>query len=307
MITPSSPNYEFVRVGDGIHAAIARLAGNGICNSGMVDLGGETLLFDTSLTPGTARELRAATENSLGRPPSIAALSHWHLDHSLGSQEFSSVPIWSTRRTREIMLELRGQLAIDLTRGALEKDIRELEALRGTMPSKDALDDLQFGIQINRAILSELDELKPIPSDHTFETQLSLPGTREAELISFGAGHTEADAILFLPREKVVFAGDLAVVGVQPSMGSGNPDHWLVVLDEVERLGAERIVPGHGPVVAGDGLDEIRGYVSGVLRAAENPEGAALPATIRRWEGSVSLKENLKFARSWVASPRGRK
>jgi glyoxylase-like metal-dependent hydrolase (beta-lactamase superfamily II) len=202
---------------------------------------------------------------------------------------------------------MHDRLTAELTRERLEKDLREMEGLRGTMPSEDARNDLQLNLQINRAILSEIGRLKLTPPDHTFETRLSLPGRRGAELISFGAAHTEADAVLFLPHEKVVFAGDLVVVGLQPSMGSGNPDHWLVVLDQVERLGAERIVPGHGPVVATDGMQEVRGYLSGVLEAAESPEGAPLPSTVRRWEGSVSLKENLKFARGWVASRHGRK
>ncbi|MGD0249396.1 MAG: MBL fold metallo-hydrolase [Thermoplasmata archaeon] len=307
MAASQSQNYAFEEVGDGIHAAIARLSGNAICNSGLIDIGEAALIFDTSLTPTTARELRYTAEQMLGRLPSLAAISHWHLDHSLGNQEFSSVPIWATRRTREILVEMHDRLTAELTRERLEKDLREMEGLRGTMPSEDARNDLQLNLQINRAILSEIGRLKLTPPDHTFETRLSLPGRRGAELISFGAAHTEADAVLFLPHEKVVFAGDLVVVGLQPSMGSGNPDHWLVVLDQVERLGAERIVPGHGPVVATDGMQEVRGYLSGVLEAAESPEGAPLPSTVRRWEGSVSLKENLKFARGWVASRHGRK
>lgn len=306
METAESRNYVFEEVGDRIYAAISRRAGYGVCNSGLVDVGGAAVVFDTSLTPPTAKELRAEAERTLGRSPSLAANSHWHLDHSLGNQEFATVPIWGTRRTREILLEKHDQLTADLTRSALERELRELEEQRAAISSKDALEDLEFNLQIDRALLSEAGRLKLTPPDHTFETRLPLPGDRDAELVSFGSGHTEADALLFLPHEKVLFAGDLVVVGVQPSMGSGNPDHWLTVLDDVERLGAERIVPGHGPVVSADGFEEIRGYLSGVLEAAESRPGATLPSSIRRWEGSVSLKENLKFARGWVGSHRNR-
>ena len=307
MATPKSPHYTFVEIVDGIHAAIARPDGRGICNSGLVDLGGEALVFDTGLTPTAARDLRAASEGALGHPPSLAANSHWHLDHSLGNQEFSTVPIWGTRRTREILLEKQDQLTAELTREGLEKDIREMEGQREAMRSEGAREDLEFTIQIDRAILSEVGRLKLTPPDHTFETRLSLPGHRRAELVSFGSGHTEADAVLFLPHESVLFAGDLVVVGLQPSMGSGDPDHWLVVLDQIERLGAERIVPGHGPVVSAEGMLEIRGYLTGVLEAAATPSGARLPTALSRWEGSLSLKENLRFAREWIAAHRGRK
>jgi cyclase len=257
-----SRHYRFEEVGDGTYAAIVRPDGNSICN----------------------------------------ANSHWHLDHTLGNQEFSSVPIWATRRTREILLEKRDELALELTRKEIEKGLLEIEAERGKRLTEDARTDLDWIAQINRAVLSEIDNLRLTPPSHSVDSRLPLPGDREAELVSFGSGHTEADAFLFLPKERILFAGDLVVVGLQPSMGSGDPDHWLVVLDQMERLRVERLVPGHGPVVGVEGISETRGYVSGVLEAASAPAGHALPAAIRRWEGSLSLDWNLKFARDWVAN-----
>jgi cyclase len=304
MTAPHSRHYSFQSLEVGVHAAIAAPRGDSICNSGIVDLGGGILVFDTGLTPGSARDLRDAVVALTGHGPTAVANSHWHVDHSLGNQEFTGVPIWGTRRTREILLSLRDQLAADLSRVSLEKEIQQIEGRRADMRTPGARQDLEFVLQINRALLNASDEIRPTPPDQTFETRLQLPGTRGAELVSFGAGHTEADAVLFLRQERVVYAGDLVCAGIQPSLGSGDPEHWLTVLDEIERLGAERIVPGHGPILAPSGMAEVRGYVSGVLRAAESPSTAPLPNAIQRWEGSLSLEENLKFAREWVARPR---
>lgn len=294
-------HYDFERLDEGVHAAIARRDGFGVSNSGVVDLGDGALVFDTGLTPISARDLKEGTVGALGRPASVAAISHWHLDHSLGNQEFATVPIWATHRTREILLEQRDALSKELAREQLEKDVRELERLRDRATSDEARTDLEMILGMNHALLASADELRWTPPDRTFETRLALPGTLGAELLSFGSGHTDADALLHLPKEGILFTGDVAVVGVQPSLGSGDPDHWLTVLDQVEDLHVERIVPGHGPVSPAERIGETREYLVAIRKAAEAPAGSELPGPLRRWEGSVSFEENLKFVRSRLA------
>ena len=306
MSSTDSPHYRIEELGEGIHAAIARPTGFAICNSGVADLGGGGLVFDSGMTPDSARDLNHQATRLLGRPPSLAVTSHRHLDHILGNSEFAQIPIWGTRRTREILLETTDQLLAEVRREQLEKDVAELEGHRGEMRTEAAREDLEFILQINRAALACAGRLKVVPPDHTFETKMTLPGARAAELVSLGSGHTEADAFLFLPREKVLFAGDLVVVGVQPSMGNGDPDHWVEELDQIERMAPERVVPGHGPVTTTDGIRETRAYLSGVLEAARASRGAPLPAALRRWEGSLSLESNLAFARGWVEAHRTR-
>jgi glyoxylase-like metal-dependent hydrolase (beta-lactamase superfamily II) len=295
-----SAHYRFEPLGDGIHAALARPEGFAICNSGVIDLREGGLVFDTGMNPDSARELHGHATRILGRPPSVAVSSHRHLDHFLGNSEFASVPIWGTRRTREILLETGDQILAEVRKEQLEKDIAEIESHRDAMPSETARADLEFNLHLERALLAAAGRVKVVPPDQTFDTRVTLPGPRKAELICLGTGHTEADAFLFLPQEKVLCAGDLVVVGIQPSMGNGDPEHWLEVLDEIERMRPERIIPGHGPVTATEGIEETRGYLSGVVKAARARKGAKLPAAIQKWEGSLSLEWNLKFAREWV-------
>jgi glyoxylase-like metal-dependent hydrolase (beta-lactamase superfamily II) len=307
MTETKTAHYTIEDLGNGIHAALARPDGFAVCNSGLVDLGEGGVVFDTGLTPDSARDLKSSAELVLGRSPSLCVISHRHLDHALGNSEFPGIPIWGTRRAREVILETRDQTMAELKREQLEKDIGELESRRPEMKSEAAVKDLDFILLMNRALLASAGRLQLIPPDQTFETRVSLPGRRGAEFVSFGSGHTEADAIMFLPQEKVLFAGDLVCLGIQPSMGNGDPEHWLTVLDEIERLRPEQIVPGHGPVTTVEGLEEVRGYLTGVLRAAGASKGAKLPAAIRRWEGTLSLEENVKFARGWLAAHRSRR
>ncbi|MGA7923700.1 MAG: MBL fold metallo-hydrolase [Thermoplasmata archaeon] len=290
-------HYNIEQVAEGIYAAIARPEGYALSNSGMVDLGDAPLIFDTSMCPRAADDLGRATARILGAPPSLAANSHWHLDHSLGNHQFQGIPIFGTRRTREILLERHDELMAELARDEIMKSLHEFEEKREAARSEAARADLDFLVQLHRALLADAGNLSVTPPDHTFENKLSLPGSRDAVLLSFGAGHTEADALLFLPRERVLFAGDLVVATNQPSLGSGDPGHWLAVLDQIEHLGAERVVPGHGPVIPTEGIRETRDYISGILEAAQTAPGSPLPPAIRRWEGSLTLDQNLRFAR----------
>ncbi|HTT46111.1 MAG TPA: MBL fold metallo-hydrolase [Thermoplasmata archaeon] len=301
MLGEPARHYRFEELSDGVYAAIARPDGYAICNSGLVDLGDGRLVFDTGLTPDSAVELRAQATRILGGAPSVAVSSHRHLDHIVGNSEFATAPIWGTRRTREILLETKDRLLAEVSRESLEKEVSELEGLEATMTTDDQRSDLAFNLLLDRALLSCAGRITIVPPDHTFDTRLPLPGSRTAELVSLGSGHTEADAFLFLPEEKLLFAGDLVVLGVQPSLGSSDPEHWITVLDQLEGFGAERIVPGHGDVATVEGIRETRDYLSGVLEAARAPRGAPLPTEIRRWEGSVTLESNLAYARAWVA------
>ena len=302
MTVSKSPHYTFEDLGDGITAAIARPDGFAVCNSAIVAQPEGGLVFDTGLTPDSAQDLRANVERILGRPPSVGVNSHRHLDHALGNSEFPKIPIWGTRRTREVILETHDQTMAELTREALERDIRELESRRPQMRTEATRADLEFILHMNRALLASAGKARLLPPTETFDTQVRLPGSRAIDLRSFGSGHTEADAIMLLPSERVVAAGDLVVLSLQPSMGNGDPRHWLVVLDELQKLNPERIIPGHGPVSGPEGIEETRAYVAGVLEAAAASPQAPLPAALRRWEGTLSLEENLRFTREWLAT-----
>jgi glyoxylase-like metal-dependent hydrolase (beta-lactamase superfamily II) len=62
-------------------------------------------------------------------------------------------------------------------------------------------------------------------------------------------GHTPGDSVVWLPKERVLFAGDLVYVdrllGVLPL---SNATNWLASFAEMERLQPQIIVPGHGAV-----------------------------------------------------------
>ena len=58
-----SKHFVLHSLAEGIFAALAENGGSAICNAGLVDLGGQILVFDTFLTPQAAMDLqRFSTE-----------------------------------------------------------------------------------------------------------------------------------------------------------------------------------------------------------------------------------------------------
>ena len=110
----------------------------------------------------------------------------------------------------------------ELTRESLEREIGLLEAQRERMRSEEARKDLEVSSRSIGRSSPKWGTCGWSPRT-TRSRPASTSPARGGRLLSFGAGHTEADAVLFLPHERVLFAGDLAVVGVQPTLGSGDP------------------------------------------------------------------------------------
>jgi glyoxylase-like metal-dependent hydrolase (beta-lactamase superfamily II) len=88
----------------------------------------------------------------------------------------------------------------------------------------------------------------------TFDGELTLDlGNRRVELRFLGRGHTSGDLVVWLPEERICFAGDLVEAQAAPYMGDAHIGDWRGgTLDAVAALGAELMVGGRGPVVRGE-------------------------------------------------------
>jgi glyoxylase-like metal-dependent hydrolase (beta-lactamase superfamily II) len=52
--------------------------------------------------------------------------------------------------------------------------------------------------------------------------------------------------MVYVPSEKVLFAGGLVFRGRIPFVGNADSKGWLLALDEIERLNPKTVIPGHG-------------------------------------------------------------
>jgi glyoxylase-like metal-dependent hydrolase (beta-lactamase superfamily II) len=80
---------------------------------------------------------------------------------------------------------------------------------------------------------------------------INLGGTR-LDLVYTGRNHSDSSLVMFLPKEKVIFAVDFNSLGAIPSRLAVNdsyPEEWQASLRRTLALGWERMIPGHpGPM-----------------------------------------------------------
>jgi cyclase len=301
-----SEHYAFKTIADEITFGQARRDGTALSNTGIVNLGSSTLVFDTSLTLHSARDIRAASLALTHRFPSLCVNSHWHLDHVVGNQVFADQPIYASKRTIEILLEKRAEIETELSREKLEADIREFARQRSAQSTETGRAVYDAVLRINRMLLGETMDLRFTPPSTAFDEELRLPGERGASLLNFGSGHTESDTMLFLANDRILFAGDLIVAQNHPNLTSGDPEHWLTVLDKIDELRPERIVTGHGPLGSVETVAAMRDYLTAVLELAREPGDPMIPARFRSWAEPDQFAGNIAYvrARSATAVPK---
>lgn len=79
-----------------------------------------------------------------------------------------------------------------------------------------------------------------------FEDQQNIDiGGMRLEFIHAG-GHTPGSSVVWLPKVKVLFAGDLIFEGRYPFLATANVPDLMKALKWLLTLGAQVIVPGHG-------------------------------------------------------------
>jgi cyclase len=299
MRSKSSPHFRIENLAPGVYAAIATPEGFGLCNAGIVDLGTETVVFDTMLTPFAGRDLFRAAGKVTGHRPTWAVNSHWHGDHIWGNSEFVGSHIVSSRTVRANILRL--------SRPQFDGDRREM---RRELPLIDKPESPYKGP--DRALVRAWFEgVVKIPRSHrivapgvTFDDELVLEGSRRSvHLLTYGGGHSPSDVFAYLPDEGIIFTGDLAIRGFHPSLGSGWTTTWIPILRRMEKLRTRTVVPGHGPPGPRSILSETRGYLQAVdgiahaaLRAGTEVRDLAqtpIPPKYRRWRFAFMFSGNV--------------
>jgi glyoxylase-like metal-dependent hydrolase (beta-lactamase superfamily II) len=210
----------------------------------------DVVVVDAGAMPLAAENAIRLIRTVTDKPVSVLVNTHWHGDHNLGNQvfraKFPGIRIVSHENTRRNML---GKAMGDVTKYHVQIDdfLKQLEELKAKGDWSERREGLLADTRTLRGYFDDA-PLALTPPDVTFTDRLVLHrGERRIEVLFLGKGNTDGDAVVWLPREKIVATGDLVVHPLPYGFGS-YPKEWIATLDAIGRLPFEILVPGHGEV-----------------------------------------------------------
>jgi cyclase len=110
-------------------------------------------------------------------------------------------------------------------------------------------------------VVAQFDEVRIKKPEITFTGRLVMKkGGREIHFIHQG-GHTPATSAVWLPAERIMFTGDVVVVGEHPSLGQSNSKEWLEALTHLRKMSLAAMVPGHGPLCNVEATGPVSEYI----------------------------------------------
>ena len=203
----------FVELGEGAYAYTAE----GDPNTGIVIGDDSVMVIDTQATPVMAQDVIRRIREVTDKPIKYVVMSHYHAVRVLGASAYRPEHIIASQDTYDLIVE-RGEADMKSEIERFPRLFRSVESIPGlTWPTL------------------------------VFKESLTLwMGTLEVNILQLGRGHTKGDTVVWLPKQKILFSGDLVEYGATPYAGDAYLRDWPHTLDRLRALEPEKLVPGRG-------------------------------------------------------------
>jgi glyoxylase-like metal-dependent hydrolase (beta-lactamase superfamily II) len=214
------PAFPLRQLAAGVYAVLGD-TGRGVegrPNAGFVVTSAGVVVIDALASPGEGRVLLRTIRSVTQQPVRYLVLTHHHPDHTFGAIVFKRAGArLIAHPDRRTLANIDGddRLASDWT------GVMGLEQMRG-FAYADTPD-----IPVRR------------------DTALIVGGRRIA-IVRPGAAHTAGDLMVWLPDDRVLFAGDVLVEDGVSMMVDGSSAAMLGALARIDSLNPRVAVPGHG-------------------------------------------------------------
>ena len=192
---------------------------NFISNAGFIVTAQGVVVVDALGSPQLAQRLLGEIRKVTAQPVTHVIVTHYHADHIYGLQTFKAAGarIIAHSAAREYLNSETARLRLQASRQELAPWIDSDTHLVQADEWLDA--DKELSIGAVRLVLKHV-----------------------------GPSHTPEDLVVFLPQEKLLYAGDLVFRARIPFVGQADSRQWIKALDALLEFDTRVIVPGHGPL-----------------------------------------------------------
>jgi len=194
------------------------------------------LLFDSGSSEIIGNEIKKSIKSVTKKPVRWVVNSHSHADHWLGNTGFTDTgaEIIASERAVRVMKE-DGQ-------GSMDAFSRMTKGATGTTHIKYPTLLLSQGEKRNL-------------------------GGLDVEFIFSNDAHSPGDILMWLPKQKIIFGGDVLSSQWMPILTyHGNVSHLIDTLYEVAKLNPEIVLTGHGKSTSGKSIKRDADLVADVWK-----------------------------------------
>lgn len=124
----------------------------------------------------------------------------------------------------------------------------------------------------------------PVPQETVADRRTIELGSTEIQILFLGRAHTGGDLQVYLPKESILFMGEVFFNRLYPSVGgtkSARPIEWIETIRRSEALGARLVVPDHGfidsPAVLKEELVNFRRSLENLVAEGRRLHAAKVP------------------------------
>jgi len=199
------------------------LAGIGTDNKGFVSNASVIvtkkgiIVFDALGSPSLAKKLKEAIQRISAQPIKKIFISHYHADHFYGLQGLvqTGTETYAPAGAKRYLSRDGAEIRLNERRKSLKPWVNETTQL--------------------------------IPPQHYIDQDLKFSfGGLDIQVLHFGSTHSDGDIVMFIEQDKVLLTGDLIFTGRIPFIGGNDLIGWQKRIDELAKLPAQWIIPGHG-------------------------------------------------------------
>jgi glyoxylase-like metal-dependent hydrolase (beta-lactamase superfamily II) len=209
------------------------------------------IVINTTNNPFHAREVRYEIRERTDLPVKYVIDTDSRGDHILGNEVFTdehatiiSTPV-AAAAMRQYHLDLLKRMNADGEPGFRMR--RRMRGIHFTLPTEEIHQEMTIGV-----------------------------GGEEVRLLLPLAGPTAGNLVVYLPRSKVLFLGDLYENGYKPEIEGANLEKWVEFLHKVETWDVDVYVPGHGAPGDKKSLEDFIKVLESAEKASQPQENKSL-------------------------------